>query len=85
MALGIFIPGIDTEDEVIAIRNTAKENLLAGVLTTSWTSEGSSENLQQVMPTKAVLEECNLFLQKLDPDKYGRRISRTSPSFNTYF
>ena len=85
MALNIFLVGLDTEDGVLAIRQKAIENLTAGVITTSWTSENTSETIQQTLPTKVILEECNLFLQKVNPTLYGKRVTRTRAGFNTWF
>lgn len=85
MALGLFLQGVETEHTILEIRATCIANLAAGVVTTSWSSEGSSETLQQTMSTRVLLEECNAFLQAYDPVTYGKRIKRTSPSFYSSF
>lgn len=85
MALGIFDPNIETLEDVLAIRSKAIQALKAGSTVTSWTSEGSSVTSQFTMPTKLVLEETKYYLQTVDPDTYGKRVTRTRAGFNTSF
>jgi hypothetical protein len=85
MALGIFDPNIDSLEDVLAIRAKAIQALKDGSTVTSWTSEGSSATSQFTMPTKVVLEETKYYLQTVDPDTYGKRITRTRAGFSNSF
>jgi hypothetical protein len=83
MALGLFIAGVDTVEDVIAIRTTAINLLKEGSTTTSWSSEGTSVTKTFTLPVRTVLEECNWFLSKYDPATYGRKVKRTSAYFTS--
>jgi len=77
----LFTVGIDTEEDVLAIRARCLQNILAGVIITSWQNEGTSVGRRVVMPTKELLDACTRFLQALNPDLYGKRFSKTRPYF----
>lgn len=82
MAMGLFLPGLDTLEDVIEIRTKAINFLKEGTSVMSWTSEGSSVTKQFTLPVRTVIEECNAYLQTVDSGSYGRRVTRTNPSFN---
>ncbi len=84
MALGIFLIGLDTVDDVLSIR----AKLIAGSFTEtggltvmSWSNENVSFTKQWVMSPKELLLECNAFLQAADSGSYGKRITRTRPAY----
>jgi len=77
----LFTKGIDTEEQVLAIRARAYQNLLSGVIITNWTNEGTSVGRMVVMPTKELFDACTRFLQAVNPDVYGKRISKTRPFY----
>lgn len=83
MPMGLFLQGVDTEEDVIAIRNTALTLIREGSTTTSWSSEGTSVTRQFTLPVRSVLEECNWFLSKINPEKYGRKVKRTAPYYTS--
>ncbi len=81
--LGLFLQGVDTEDDVLVIRSEAIAMHRKGaVYVTSWGSEGTNVSKFSGMRLDALIKECNAFLQSLDPDTYGKRITRTKPRFN---
>jgi len=72
----LFIIGVDTIDDVTAIREQVLSVLRVGGTTiTGWSSEGTSVTKTQGFSLSRILDECNWFL---DP---GRRVTRTSPAF----
>lgn len=82
MANRIFLVGLDTVDDVLAIREQALAVLRAGGSTiTSWSSENTSVTKAQGFSLTRILEETLWFLQEYDPGLYGRRVTRTSPAF----
>lgn len=80
MAQGLFVVGF-TVEEVLAILQVAKTNLLSGVQQTSWSLGESSSAGVQSMSTTAVLDECRFALQQLDPATYGKK-TRTLADFS---
>ena len=87
MAMNIFLPGLDTEEDVLAIRSaiiTGNFTTTGGLTCTSWTSEGTSMTKQWAISPMKLLEECNLFLQAVNSGSYGKRITRTRPAYNLY-
>lgn len=81
MAIGIFLSGVDSIEDVLAIRATAMEAIRNGTEISSWSSEGTSVSKVLTLPATKILEECNAFLKKEDPATYGYLIKRTSPYF----
>lgn len=84
MALNLFLPGVDTVEDVLEIRAAAIEQLKAGSQVLSWTSEGTSMTKAFTLPIRTVLEECNVFLQTVDSGSYGKRVTRTRAAYNLY-
>ena len=75
-ATGLFVTGF-TVTEGLAIQKKAKDDLLAGRVVTSYSSQGTSVSKQTTLSIERVLAECRLALKTLDPDTYGRpRASR---------
>jgi hypothetical protein len=80
--IGIFQVGIDEIADVLEIRAAAMEVLKAGgTVLTSWSSEGTSVTKVTGMSVSTIIQEANDFLQRADPDTYGRRVTRTRPYF----
>jgi hypothetical protein len=67
----LFQIGMDSEDEVLAIRAKAKELLLKGIVVLSWSGEGVESSKEFTMKCEDVLMETRLFLMRLNPSKYG--------------
>lgn len=79
-AIGIFLPGIDTEEDIIAIRNEVIQTLISGgQKVAQWSSEGTSVTKVQTMSARDILEECNYYLMLIG--RTPKRISRTVASF----
>jgi hypothetical protein len=77
----LFDPNIDSLEDVLAIRAKAMTALKQGQATVSWQNEGSAETLAWTLPVREVLDETKAYLQAVDPDLYGRRVTRTVPLF----
>jgi len=79
----IFIKGADTEQDVLEIRTAVISSLKSGgnQLVESWSSENVSVKKVTGIPLKELLQECNTFLQTINPQVYGHRIRRTTPRF----
>lgn len=80
MALGIFV-GL-AEAELLAIRTAVLEDVKAGKTATSLTfasGNGLSRatTKQVTMSPQEVLLEVRYALRQLDPDTYGRNVTRT--------
>lgn len=80
MAQGLFTTGF-TVAEVRAIQAKAKELVLEQKTIMQWGEGGTSTQKQFSMPPEKVLEECRYALRRLDPESYGRNITRTRVSF----
>lgn len=81
MPKGLFITGF-TVAEVLAIQTKAKTMLTEGKTVMSWSAGDASGSKQFTMPIDEVLMECRLALRTLDPNTYGRRITKTVARFN---
>jgi len=84
MALGIFIVGVDEIDTILSIRSSIINGSFVengGLTVVSWSSEGSAVTKQFAMSQKDLLLECNAFLKAADPTTYGRKVTRTRPSY----
>lgn len=82
MAVGIFLAGLDSVDDVIAIRSaiiTGNFTTTGGLTTTSWTSEGTTVTKQWAISPMLLLQECNDFIRQNDTGSYGRIIRSTRP------
>jgi len=77
----LFSPEVDTIEEVLSIRTRAKELLAEGAAVMSWSSEGTSVSKQFTLPIKTVMAETLAFLKTVDPDTYGRHVTRTKAYF----
>ena len=77
---GIFFSGW-TAAELLTLRTTIKNLILEGK--TVVTGSMGSKNFSKVFPVPCdkILLEITAALKKVDPTTYGRRITRTSPSF----
>jgi hypothetical protein len=75
----LFKPGINTIEEVLIIRAKAVSFLTDGLVTTDMSNENISFRQQFAMPIKDVIEECDKFLQTVDPDTYGARVKCVYP------
>jgi hypothetical protein len=80
MALGIFV-GL-TEAELLGIRDSALADLRKGTTTTGVTfasGNGVSRatTKQVTMPPQEILLEVRYALRALNPETYGRNVSRT--------
>lgn len=84
MAQGLFTTGF-TLDEVLRIQTKAKQMVLEGKTIMQWGEGGTSSQKQFTMPVEKVLDECRYALRRLDPDTYGRRVTRTVASFSGNF
>lgn len=80
MAQGLFTVGF-TVQEVRDILAKAKALVLDGKTVMQWGEGGTSAQKQFTMPVDKVLEECRYALRRLDPETYGRNITRTRVSF----
>lgn len=80
MAQGLFSVGF-TLQEVLEIESKAKALILEGKTIMQWGDGGTSAQKQFTMPVDKVLEECRYALRRLDPETYGRNITRTRVSF----
>jgi hypothetical protein len=67
----LFSPEIDTIEEVLRIRQAAKDALATGQTVVEWSSEGNSAKNAWALPVDTVLAETKKFLQAVDPDTYG--------------
>lgn len=68
-------------DEIRSIQAKAKSLVLEGKTIMQWGEGGTSAQKQFTMPVEKVLEECRYALRRLDPETYGRNITRTRVSF----
>ena len=74
----LFVVGVDTEEDVLAIRADVLKTLKAGgSVITSWSSEGTSVQKSQGVSLKELLNETALFLQLLN----GTGIKRLRPTY----
>lgn len=80
MAQGLFTTGF-TVAEVRAIQEKAKQLVLEQKTIMQWGEGGTSIQKQFPMSPEKVLEECRYALRRLDPETYGRNITRTRVSF----
>jgi hypothetical protein len=80
MAQGLFTVGFSL-DEIRSIQTKAKTLVLEGKTIMQWGEGGTSTQKQFTMPVEKVLEECRYALRRLDPETYGRNITRTRVSF----
>lgn len=84
--IGIFLHGLDTVDDVLAIRAAAITILAGGgQVMGSWTSEGTTVTKYQGLPIAVLIQEANAFLQQEDSGSYGKRYTRTIASFNNSY
>lgn len=81
MAELIFIPGIQSKQDVLTILARAVSMLAEGKTIMSWENDGTKSVKSFTCPPQEVIDACNKFLQAEDSDTYGRRIRRTSPNF----
>jgi hypothetical protein len=84
MAQGLFTVGF-TLEEIQKIQAKAKALVLEGKTIMQWGEGGTSSQKQFTMPVEKVLDECRYALRRLDPDTYGRRVTRTVASFSGNF
>jgi hypothetical protein len=73
MAQGIFI-GL-TECELLDLKAKALALIMDGKTLMSYSDSGSSATKQFALPPKEMLNEAMFALSRLDPKKYGRRIT----------
>lgn len=69
MAKGLFTVGFTVQD-VLDILATAKANLKAGDMITSYSVGGKTISKASTAPTLEVIDECQFALRQLDPDTY---------------
>ena len=67
----LFDVYIDTEEDVLAIRDKARQLILEGKTVMEWGGEGTTSKKSFVMNPADVLMETRLFLKRLNPQKYG--------------
>lgn len=78
----LFVPNIDSVATVLAIRAKAIDLLSQGATVMSWSNEGTSVTKQTLLPISTILRETELFLKTVDPETYGRKVTRTQARFN---
>lgn len=77
-----FLVGVD-EADLVAMKAKCVALLKEGKTVMSYTVQsGVSTGKQMVMPIPQLLNAVRYALQKIDPDTYGLRISRTYASFH---
>lgn len=70
---GILIKAGCTLQEVLALRDKAKAELLAGaVKVAEWSSHDTRSRRLFEMSTERLIEECAYALEQLDPETYGQ-------------
>ena len=80
----LFDVNIDKVDDILKIRESIIQGNFVdngGFTIVSWTSEGVSVQKQWALPVRVLLEETKKYLQVYDPSLYGRRVTRTTPSY----
>lgn len=73
MAQGLFI-GL-TECELLDLKAKALALIMDGKTLMSYSDSGSSATKQFALPPKEMLNEAMFALSRLDPKKYGKRIT----------
>lgn len=81
MASGIFADF--TAAQVLEIRTQARALVAEGKTLMTWSSGNTTTGKQLTMPIKEVLEECRYALRRIDPDTYGRHVTRAVCTFNS--
>ena len=84
MAISKYIfldPLIDDEATVLAIRAKAISLMQSGIMTMSWSGEGTSASKQFTAPVMDILNETRAFLKQKNPARYGYLTSRTKVIF----
>lgn len=67
----LFDPLIDSEQDILKIRETAMKLAREGKTTMQWSGEGVESTKQWVMDIENVLIETRIFLKTKNPAKYG--------------
>jgi hypothetical protein len=83
MINGIFLYGVNTEDEVLEILRTIQSQKITngGTTISQWSSEGTSVTKFNSMKTEDLLNECIYFLRTNWPERYGRIVKKMIPRY----
>jgi hypothetical protein len=84
--MALFDINIDSVEDILSIRTAIITGNFVdggGLVIVNYTSEGVTVSKQWAVSAATLLEETRNYLQEYDPDLYGRKIRRTSPSYLT--
>lgn len=84
--MALFDVNIDEVEDILSIRSaiiTGNFVDSGGLTIVNWTSEGTTVSKQWAVSAATLLEETRNYLQEYDPQLYGKKIKRTSPSYLT--
>jgi len=66
-----LVPGIDTEQEVLEIRQRARKAWGEGRLLVEASGNGTEFKKEIIATPGEIIAECNRFLRLINPQKYG--------------
>ena len=79
--LTLFVDAGLTEQEILDIKATALANITSGKVLVSWGAAGNSVGKTLAGTPASILQAVGFALRKINPDIYGRNITRTVAKF----